>query len=359
MSRRPTPNAQPPTQSPFGRRTWWAVSGLALVLTAVPGFACDICSVYTATELQESRTGVRVGIAEQYTSFASLQQSGHEAPNPYDEHLESSITQVVLGYSPHPRLNFQVNVPIINRDYRRVEQSGVVTGDETGVGDVSLVSTGELYSYVDEHSVFRLSGLFGIKLPTGSPRRLREELEPDDTHDSSDPQVPPVFQSGQRYHPRHETGPDTPPSGIHGHDLTLGSGSADVLLGMQALATLDRFFFTTAMRYSVRTEGAYGYLFADELIVNGGPGYYALLAHDYSLGVQAVVTVDTKGTDSLNGMREGDTALTAVYAGPGFHFTWTSSLSTELVADIPAILHNSALQIVPDYRLRGGLVWRF
>jgi hypothetical protein len=39
--------------------------------------------------------------------------------------------------------------------------------------------------------------------------------------------------------------------------------------------------------------------------------------------------------------------------------TWHENLSAELAADFPVALNNTALQIVPDYRIRGALSWRF
>jgi len=331
----------------------WLVA-VALMLSPVASLACDICAIYTATELQESRTGFQLGFAEQFSHFGTLQQGGHKVDNPNGERVDSSITQFLFGYRPQPRVNLQVNVPLVARDYRRVEAKGVVDGNEVAVGDASISASGLLYNHVDDQSVIRLSGLFGIKLPTGNSHRLKEELTSNQTGD--DPNIPPIFRTGRHWHPLHTTGVR---SGVHGHDLAIGSGSADVLFGGQLLTTYKRAFFTTAVQYSARTEGAFGYQFANELSVTGGPGVYLLLSHAYSLALQAVLTTETKGNDTQGGVRSTDTAITALYAGPGVHFTWGSNLSTELVADIPAIQNNSDLQLVTDYRLRGGLVWRF
>jgi hypothetical protein len=333
-----------------------AVLGIAVTLfTATAALACDICAVYTATELQERRTGLRLGLAEQFSHFGTLQDGSSKVANPSGERVDSSITQIIVGYALHPRLSLQVNTPIVSRDYRRLETKGVVSGEETGVGDITVNASGLLYSHIDDNHVFRFSGLFGIKLPTGRAHRLSEELESSPADGS---EVPPIFQHGRRWAAQHTNGGSVH-SGVHGHDLALGSGSADVLFGGQVLATHQRFFLTTALQYSVRTEGAYGYQYANELSVSGGPGAFVLLAHAYSLGMQAVLTTESKGNDSLGAVKATDTAITALYVGPGIHFTWGSTLSAELVADLPAIQNNSDLQIVPDYRLRGALVWRF
>ena len=54
-----------------------------------------------------------------------------------------------------------------------------------------------------------------------------------------------------------------------------------------------------------------------------------------------------------------DTALTALYVGPGIRFTWGTQLSAEVAADYPVIQHNTDFQTLPAFRLRGGFVWRF
>jgi len=82
--------------------------------------------------MSENRTGFSLGVAEQFTHFGTLQLGGEEVPNPADEHLESSITQLLFSYAPLPRLHFQLNLPIIVREYRRVEDDGVVSGTNRG-----------------------------------------------------------------------------------------------------------------------------------------------------------------------------------------------------------------------------------
>ena len=82
-------------------------------------------------------------------------------------------------------------------------------------------------------------------------------------------------------------------------------------------------------------------------------------ASSFTFSVQAALTGETKGKDTLNGEEAHDTGITALYAGPSFGFTWGTALSAELAADLPVVQNNTQLQLVPDYRLRGAAVWRF
>ena len=68
---------------------------------------------------------------------------------------------------------------------------------------------------------------------------------------------------------------------------------------------------------------------------------------------------ETKGNDKQQGVQLDDTAVTALYVGPGLSATWGTALSAELAVDLPVLQRNTSLQLVPDVRVRGGLTWRF
>jgi hypothetical protein len=343
-----------------------AVVALAAALAAAPppAPACDICAVYTATEMRESRTGFRLGVAEQFTRFATLKDDGQEVDNP-GERVNSSITQILLGYDVTPSLGLQLNVPVITRDFRRRRDGVLAGGSESGFGDLALVAIARPFSLVGEESMVRLSLIGGLKFPTGDADRLREESEEGHGHGEA--------ARAAHGHAGHDHGEDDhddgdddhgdgdghEESGVHGHDLALGSGSIDGIVGGTVFASWKRLFLTTAVQYAIRTEGDFSYRYANDLTWSGGPGVFALLAHEYSLALQALVTGEYKAKDSLAGESVGDTAITAVYLGPGVTFTWGTTLFADIAADLPVSQDNTGLQIVPDYRIRGGITWRF
>src|SRR5687768_16229587 len=117
------------------------IAGAFFALASFEGAATagDVCAVYTATEQRESRTGLFLGVAEQFTHFGTLQRGGDEVGNPLDEKIDSSITQVIFGYAPIPDLSLQANLPVIHRSFRRVEEGVARTGDETGIGHLSFL----------------------------------------------------------------------------------------------------------------------------------------------------------------------------------------------------------------------------
>ena len=313
-------------------RTVGLLAVMMIVAQPVRSRACDICAVYTATEQSESRVGPRLAVATQYTHFGTLQDGGHEVPNPDGQRLDSVVTQVVLGWQLVPRLGVQLNLPFIYRGYRRIENGHATDGNVGGLGDIVLLSDLLAYSTVSEQGLFRFTLLGGLKLPTGDSSRLAEEQDED--------------------HASHA-------NAVHGHDLALGSGSVDGLVGGDLFLSWRRAFVSGFLQYAVRGEGSFDYRYANDLTFAFGPGAWLLLGHRGSLALQAVASGETKGNDTSAGEPATDTAVTMLYLGPRLTGTWGTSASAEVAADLPVLRHNTALQIVPDYRIRAAAVWRF
>src|SRR4030095_2260728 len=103
--------------------------------------ACDLCSIYSATEARgEIGRGFFAGVAEQFTHFGTLQEEGDEVANPADQFMDSSISQLFVGYNFTERFGAQFNAPIIYRNFRRLEEGVPDEDSEFGLGDVTLVA---------------------------------------------------------------------------------------------------------------------------------------------------------------------------------------------------------------------------
>lgn len=347
--------------------TTWLMQLGVLLIAARAARACDLCAIYTTTQLRQQEVGPYAAVAEQYTYFATLKNDGQTVPNPAGERLRSSITQLVGGYQLHPRIGLQLNLPIISRTFRRLEADGIKDGDETGFGDMSLIATAQPFTWVDTKRVAHLYLFGGLKFPTGDPSALAEERTEGHAPNDNCARFPipsvctPRLRIPVDVRPHHNP---SVPSGIHGHDLALGSGSVDGVVGAQAFGSWGRAFATASVQYLARTVGAFDYQYANDLMYEGGPGVFLLLGdhlfgEPYAFGAQALVSGETKGTDTLDGRPQGDTGLTTLYLGPAFRFTWGTHLAAEIAADLPVLQNTTQLQIVPDYRLQGGISWRF
>lgn len=334
----------------------------ALFGAVVPARACDLCAIYTTSEAREEQTGLLLGVATQFTAFHTLQNDGELIANPADEYIDSWITQFLFGYNFFPRFGVQINVPVISRNYQRILSSGVKDGNITGFGDLSVLAIAKVFTWNELDRIVHVDAFAGVKLPSGSPSFLKEEVPAPPCIPFPDPTAcGPRLVLPRRLYAHHTTGP---PSGVGGHDLTLGSGSVDGVIGTQLFANWGRSFVTGFIQYMARNEGAYQYRFANDLLFAGGPGLYlltgdALFGEPYTLRTQVMVSGETKGNDRVGDTHLTDTGMTAVYVGPAFGFGWGTHLASEISADFPVLQNNTALQVVPTYRLRGGFSWRF
>ncbi|MEY2562251.1 MAG: hypothetical protein QOH88_444 [Verrucomicrobiota bacterium] len=335
---------------------------------------CDLCGCYTPQietmpQLAEASSfgpslqpggaqvdgwdRVYVALAEQFTHFGTIQIDGDEVANPTGQYLDSSITQLVAGYSFTSRFALQVNLPVIYRSFERPEGFGIDRGTESGFGDASLLGkfvvfhheTGRSREVTFEDSksprtelhapTFTVSALLlgGVKFPTGATGRLKEEFEEMEV-------------------------PGAPESGIHGHDLTLGTGSYDALVGGQVSLLYRAFFFQADTQFALRGEGAHQFEPANDISWSGGPGYYLIRSRKVLVGVQCVCSGEQKGLDRMAGMPMEDSGITSVFLGPRLLVSY-GKLSGELAAEFPVLIDNTALQVVPDYRLRASFAVRF
>lgn len=286
-------------------------------------WACDLCAIYSATAAQGAGQGYYGGVAEQFTDFGTLQLDS-QTETGHGEYLDSLTSQVFAGYNFNQHVGLQFNLPIIYRAYG----SDTLRGSVSGIGDASLTGNVLLYRKGDVDWTFRWTALGGIKFPTGDSGRLN-------TPDSA------------------------LPAGIGGHDLALGSGSFDGLVGTGFASRWKRIFLDGQMQYGIRTEGDFQHRYANDWSWSGGPGAYLLLNDNYTVALQAVVSGETKGKDTFAGVPDNDSAETIVYVGPVLSCTWSENLSAHLGADLPVSRENSGEQLMPDYRIHAAVMWKF
>jgi hypothetical protein len=339
----------------------------ALIVLAAVSFipttqGCDTCGCFIPTE--DGRPlytrGWFAGVGEQFTFFGTDLNNGRSAPNPTDQYLASSITQIIGGYRITDRFSIQLSIPLIDRQYRRPEAFGIQRGTIAGLGDIPIVGNFTLYrtpivrstptqdpkaeaistsaglglDYPDQPLFATVNLIGGIKLPTGDSSRIAEEFN-------------------------EMAVPGAPPSGVHGHDLALGSGSVDGIVGLAVYARYHSLFFQADTQYAIRSTGSFDYRYANAISYSGGPGFLFINNRTTRLGLQAVISGEDKGRDRFGSEVAGDTGINIVYAGPRLIYSHRERITVELGADLPVFIHNTAFQTVPSFRIRAGFVMRY
>lgn len=304
------------------KKNSFAVLAVLAAASICPVFACDLCSVYSAQEAQGGGRGFFAGVAEQFTDFGTFKSDGRNAPNPDNEYIHSSSSQLFAGYNFNKWVGLQFNLPLIYREYG---QTGI-HGTEWGPGDASLTGNFRLYRRSTEDFTFVWTALAGIKFPTGDSSWL---------------------------------GKGEFAAGIGGHDLALGSGSYDGILGTGFSARWKKLLFNGQMQYAARSEGDFQHQYANDWTWSGGPGVYLALTENYTIALEATISGESKGMDTFAGVPDEDSAATIVYAGPQIAITWLDHFSAHVGADLPVSYDNTGEQIMPSYRVHGAVTWHF
>jgi hypothetical protein len=321
--------------------------------------ACDLCAIYSANSARSDlASGLTFTLNEQFVSYGTLQKAGE----PYDlkpknfltgqvydlgnNHWYDSITHLVPGYNITPDIGVSLNIPFIYRSYRRValEPTGEIidqTGSTTGLGDVSLIGRWTAYKKVKMSYSILFNVMGGVKFPTGDTAFLDREIAQERQLTS---QFGPVHVHSY--------------SGVHLHDLTLGSGSFDGIFGTALNLRWKRWFFNQQFQYYMRTA-YHDYTVGDWIIVSGGPGVYLLSNDDYTLSLQANTYYESMAQDFVLGRVNDQTGYWGWFVGPQVVFTLGDHFSAQAAVELPITIGNHGIQDVQDYRIRAGFKWRF
>lgn len=327
----------------FPLKTYRLAVGFGLLGLGSTVMACDLCAIYTA-ELAEgaSGAGMYAGISEQYTSFSDVFEDGSRIDNPSKQALDSWFTQMVVGYRSGPWA-VQGNLPYIHRKFTRQEGELLDKGSVNGIGDAAVVVSYDLVRKNSEDGFIAWQALGGIKFATGDADRIAEELEEDHHPDPS---------AGLAKH-------GEPASAIHGHDLALGSGSTDFIIGSNLRWRQQRWLGDAGFQYGIRRRGDFDYRYANEVHWNVSVGRYLKLEHDKSFALAANLSGEQKGEDRLGGVRASDTSSRSVLLGPALRASLGASNAFELGLAWRINEGNSGIQMLPDYRVRAGFTHRF
>jgi len=308
-------------------------AALALLLPTHAKASCDLCAVYIAQQVNTFHPDqLTIGAAEQFSSSGRLQENGDKIADPAHQYMNSSVTQVFTRYDLTESVALQGNIPVIDRNYRRATEVGAEKGSVAGLGDISLLALFNPIHLDENGNLFRLTFTGGLKTPTGSYNRLKDELNDDN---------------------------QTVVSGVHGHGLALGTGSWDAVTGTNFFARYGNWLTAGSALYTIRNVGSYGYRYGNDLMWDLGIGRYLLLEERETVALRFNLLGEVKGFDSVRGEESRDSALTSVFMGPELDFTAGSDVFGLLALDIPTVMNNTEIGVVADYRVRLSVMYRF
>jgi len=331
-----------------------------LLLQSTPrASACDLCGCYMPgpeTISTDLNSGMHVfaSVAESFSRFGSVRDNGVKVENPTGQYENSFNTQFAVGVNFwQDKMSLQLTLPYLYREFKRPEGFNIDHGHESGIGDMSLLANFRLFHWGDAEPAAPMGGgkkavsivapepawvgafhvFAGIKAPTGDSSRIKEEFNENEIEGA-------------------------PPSGIHGHDLALGTGSWDGVFGAQFFTRYHSLFFEADGTFTWRGQGLHSYRYANDITWNAGPGVYLWREGNRSVSLEAAMSGEYKGKDTFQGESAEDTGITAMYMGPRLLASF-GSLSVDTGFDLPLFIHNTSFQATVDYRIHLAVSYRF
>lgn len=203
-----------------------------------PALSCDNCNVYIGinpndfehsvklVHRYQSRLGVFNNAGQQ-----TLLRHGETGKTFYNKKVEDFYrnTQMQLKYFVNPRFSLSVHLPFVN-NYR--SENEVLTSDIKGIGDARVLANYRVVNSTKSDSSrvlnHRLEIMFGAKLPTGQ------------------------FAQADVY-------------GHIDHDLQVGTGSLDPLLGLNYTLMHRQFGLVNAFNSRLKGRSMNDYIFGNTL----------------------------------------------------------------------------------------------
>lgn len=278
--------------------------------------------------------------------FASFRQEFIDANSAYQgesrignaagEYIFTARSSALVGVGVTHEISLFIAPQYIARQYRSLHDGDIESGKVAGFGDMPFG-----VNYYDcivhgEKTHLHLGLSAAATAPIGSTEKLREEVD----------------------HLSH--GHSHGASGaVHGHDLALGTGSWGAVFTGRLVLEHGEWIGEANAHYALRTEGDYGYEYADSLgwgLLGGARVYRGPLGN---LSVLATVTGTHAGKDRIDGTVYENTGHDLIYAGPAVRFESVSGATLEARVELPVYARTGDAHLIASWRAQFGVSFGF
>ena len=261
------------------------------------------------------------------------------------QYLFSNISQINLSQPLSQNLDLEFSLPVIYREYRRLEKSGFERDRKFGVGDFSIFFKKEAVkeiSFNKQKSVYASSYLrAGVKLPTGSDDELKEELD----------EVISLLGGTE----------SSLTSGtlVGGDDIALGTGSFDYVFGAGSILEYKDVSLDINLSYSYKKEGAHHYRFGNDFQWNLLLAKKFIEKEKFNFFYGIRLSGENKEEDKILGVKLDNTDERNIYLGPEFFLSFSSKLQAKFGILAPVHAESSSDDVVPKIRAVSGISYMF
>ena len=283
---------------------------------------CDYCLASQGiSPLEVGSSGLRADF--RYLTLGTMYQDGKKTENTGRE-LETHLTQQYsLFHALSPRFSIGAFLPIAKRHSEELNEEGnIVTGNEFGLADVSLLLRYKALVAHDIETTSIISLSAGAKLPTGKTNGKDSEGNLLDPH------------------------------------IQLGTGSTDVLVGASGFLAFERVALIANLLGAITTQGANGHEFGNILNYDASIRYRLYPAEfddETELFATFGVYGELRGRELQDGVPVASSGGNVLFLSPGLQFYPVPSIAIEASFHMPVIHALYGSQLGEDYRVMAGV----
>ena len=299
-------------------------------------YACELCSlggfggstgaVNPISAESPAKNKYTLGYIMEYKDWESVSiNKAHELHEEgRDVHArEYDISNsIFFGYGITDKISISLQVPYVERRSKEVHEEEFL-GDEqksTGLGDSILLGKYKIYD-----KQFRLAGIFGLKLPTGTTGERNE--------------------AGEKFEP----------------ELQPGTGSLDYMLGLSANKRYNHLVILDgSILYHIKTDGDQNYEFGDIIRVNIGATFNVIDKEKKpTFNLLSEVISQFANKDEREGETVRDSGGTTIFFAPGVSSKLTEQLKTTVSVPVPVFQSLGGIHQELDFNVLLGMSYSF
>jgi len=325
------------------------VISLAVVLSLRAGFGvqrtqaqdCDRCVAnnYLQSALLYEQAN-HLGLQLHYDYRHTMLTSSSDTPNAADEKVATTLINLYYSHQLVEGTTLDIYLPVESKAYTARPNYTYNSGRDSGLGDMSLVATQQIFHGVAERRLVDWRLRAGVILPTGDAAQLSNY--PDASTNSHD-------ASGQVY----------PTSALYPYDRALGSGSVDWVVGSSYVARYEDFFGVIDGQFIGRSTGENDFTRGNTVTLHVTPGYIFSYAqgNEFSLMLDAAYRYDAEA--EYAGATVENSGQTEFMLGPQVMANFKGRISATVGINLPIYEKVEGTQLASDYQIIASVMTGF
>jgi len=280
-----------------------------------------------------------LGLQLSYDYRHTMLTGSGDTPNAADEKVATTLINLYYSQQLVEGTTLDIYLPIESLAYTARPNFTYDSGRDSGLGDMSLVMTQQVFGGVADRRLVDWRVRAGVKLPTGDSGQL--DNYPDGI-------VRPNAQ-----------GPVYPTSALYPYDRVLGSGSVDWIVGSSYVVRYQDFFALLDGQYIGRTAGENDFTFGNTVSAHFSPGYIFSYAHgnEFSIMIDAAYRNDARA--DFKGRQVANSGQTAFMMGPRLMGNFKGNFIASIGINLPIYQSVEGTQLASDYQILASVMTGF